>query len=113
MFNEIVTYYASLAGIGALVAVLVNLGKTLGFIPDGWAKRAAALGNLLAFAVVFLLQVLELPVSIPALDESAAFLAQVFTLLVQLASSQAAHTLLKGLPWVGTSYSLQAGQAGE
>lgn len=107
--NALVLQLAALAGFGALVAALVNIGKQIGIVKDGQAPTYSTGLNLIGLVVLFALKVFAPEVSVEGLDATAAQVAQLLTvafgLIVQLGGAQFAHGLLRGVPVVGKSFS--------
>ena len=106
---DFIVQYGSLIGVAALIAVLINIGKVIGWVKEETAKTWSALLNL-AFLVAFvLLKVFAPDFSTEMLDEQAAELAKVaaFVLayVVQLGSSTFTHMLVRGIPLIGKSFS--------
>ena len=111
--NSLVVFFGSLAGIGALIACLVNIGKTIGFIKDGEAPQYVILLNLLGMLVLFVIGLVKPAFNFQGLDAQAAQVATIlmilFGLFWQIYSSKIVHDhILKGAPLIGTSFTLQA-----
>ena len=70
--GTLVATLAALAGVGALIAVLVNIGKTAGLVKDGQATTYVAGLNLLALIGLFALKVFKPDFDIGGLDTPAA-----------------------------------------
>lgn len=104
-------FVVSLGGMGSLIAVLVNIGKTLGWVKDGQAPTVTAGLNLLLMAAVFGLGVFKPEFDWAGLDENAGqlatVLATVFGFVWQMVSSRLAHNAVKGVPALGKSFSLE------
>lgn len=101
---------ASLSGLGALIAALVNVLKTAGVVQDGQAATVSAGLNLTALAVLLALGVLRPEFDLGAADrlagQLAGVLSTVFAFVWQLGAARLSHRLvLRGLPWVGKSFS--------
>ena len=103
--GTLVATLAALAGVGALIAVLVNIGKTAGLVKDGQATTYVAGLNLLALIGLFALKVFKPDFDIGGLDTQAAQIAQwlatAVALIVQIYGSKWAYGALKGVPVVG------------
>lgn len=110
--NALVIQLAALAGLGALIAALVNVGKQIGLVKDGTAQAWSTGLNLAALVGLFALNFFAPNADIAQLDGLAGQLAQWLTisagLFVQLKGAQAGHAVLRGVPLIGKSYS--AGQ---
>ena len=107
--NDLLLQLGTLAGFGALVAVLVNLGKQAGLVKDGQAPIYSTGLNLAGLVALFVLKVFVPAQDVGQLDSVAAGLAQALAalagLIVQLGGAKAAHALLRGFPVIGKSYS--------
>lgn len=106
----VVTQFASLAGVGAVIAAVVNILKYFGVIADGNAGRWFAGFNLAAIALLVYLKLFQPEIAIEYIDAQAAVLAQVLLLIlgyvVQLGSGLFAHGLFADLrlPVIGVSH---------
>ena len=94
-----------LAGVAALIAVIINALKVFGVVQDETAPTWSTGLNLVALAAVYVAHVFNL--NIAGGDSVAGTLAQfgvlVLTLLSQLGVSKLAHFLLRGVPFFGFS----------
>lgn len=103
--------FASLAGVSALVAVLVNLGKVLKIVKDGTANQWAAGLNLAAFVGLVAFGVFKPDLSMEILSGYAGQIATVllFVLgfIMQITGSQSAYDQLKSasIPLISKSFS--------
>lgn len=99
----------SLFGFGALIALLVNIGKSFGLVRDGQAQNWSAGLNLLLLAGLLALRVYSPSYDIQALDSQVSGLVQIASLAMawalQMFGSKATHSLARGIPLVGKSYS--------
>ena len=102
----------TLAGVGGLMAAVVNVGKTFGIVKDGTAGRWSAGLNFIALGVLYAIHVFQpdkAPQLVGTVDQVSGTIAQISTLAVglyfQLRSAQWGHETLKGLPLVGKSHS--------
>ena len=109
---ELVAQLGMLAGVGALISVVVNVGKAAGVVTDGTAGNWSLGLNVAALAVLAALRIFRPdlgPEAIGAADQVAATLAQVVTLalglFLQLRGAQFGHTTLRGAPFIGKSFS--------
>jgi len=111
MFEQLISTFLALAGVGSLIAVLVNIGKTVGLVKDGQAPTWSAALNLAGLIALFVLQLLGKSDLVPALDNQAGALASVLTALFafiwQLIVSLKAHGALKGTRIIGKSFSAE------
>ena len=103
--------FSTLAGVGALLAALVNVGKTFGLVTDGTSGRWFAGLSLAAIGVLVYLKLFQPQIAVEFVDAQAAILAQILLLIlgyvVQLGAGMTSHSIFAGLklPWVGKSYS--------
>ena len=107
--TDLALQYGSLAGVAAFVAVLINIGKTIGVVKDGSSQQWSLALNVIGFLGFIALGVFTPDISIEGLDQNAATLANILLsllgLFVQLGVSRGTHNTLKGLPLVGKSFS--------
>ena len=111
--NSLVIFFGSLAGVGAFISCLVNIGKTVGLVKDGQAQTYVVGLNLLGLVVLFVIGIVKPDANIQGLDAQAGTLASllmvVFGFVWQLISSKLTHDkVLKGTPLIGTSFTIQA-----
>lgn len=108
MFENLISDWVGLAGVAALIALLINIGKTAGLIKDGQAGTVSAGLNLLGLAGMFALRVFAPDADIPAIDAQLSSFAQVglvvLTYVSQLLVSKGAHLAVKGVPVIGKSF---------
>lgn len=108
---DLLVTFTALAGVGAFVALLVNVLKTAGVVHDGDAKTWATGLNLVGLVALYILRLVRPDVELAQVDQVAATVAQigvlVLGLVAQLGVSQATHAIVKGVPLVGTSHTAQ------
>ena len=96
-------------GAAAIIAVVINVGKSFGWLKDGQAQNASFVLNLLGLVALGALRVFKPEVSITELDAQAAQLANVLSVVVayvvQLLGSKTTHLVLSGVPLFGKSFS--------
>jgi len=106
-FNELLTQWSALAGMAALIAVIINLLKLTGLVKDGDAQTWSAALNLLGLAALFVLRVIRPDVDPGRVDEQLGALAKIAMLIIayisQLLTSKATHLAVKHIPLIGTS----------
>lgn len=106
--NAVVTLLG-LAGVGAFLSLLVNVGKKIGWVKDGQAAKVSAGLNLLALAGLYLFRVIKPDADWQGIDaQLGAFVAAVTPFIgyiLQLFSAQQTHAVVTGLPVIGKSYS--------
>src|SRR5271157_1189204 len=112
-FNSFVIFFGSLAGVGALITCLVNIGKTVGWIKNGQAQTYVIGFNLAGLVGLFVLGVVKPDVNIQGLDaqagQIAGILMLVFGFIWQNFASKFIHNqVLSGTPVIGMSYTAQA-----
>jgi len=109
--SSLLAQFLALAGVGALVALIINVLKVVGVVKDGDAPTWATGANLVGLVILFLLRVFVPQADIGKLDGLAATIAQigvlVLGLVTQLLASRATHYAVRGAALVGTSYSLR------
>lgn len=115
-FGALVDSLKSLVGISALIAAIVNIGKSAGWVKDGQAGTWSAILNLVALVGLCAAQLSGYANMIPWIDSQAGGLAAVastvFMFVAQVWLSRQVHaSVFAGLPVIGTSNS--ARQAGD
>ena len=111
--EQLIAQFVSLMGVAALIAAIVNVGKTVGFVQDEQAHKFSAVLSLIAFVSFVYFRVFVPEVDVFALDTQAAeiakFMLYVLGFLVQMGLPAKFHEFFKGLPLVGKSYSAANG----
>jgi hypothetical protein len=103
--------FASLAGFAALVAVLINLLKTVGVVKDGTAGKWSAGLNLIGLMVLLLLRVFVPSLATEQINGIAGQVSTVLVIVlgfvVQFYTSSDVHDALAtaNIPVIGKSYS--------
>ena len=101
--------FAALAGVGAVIALVVNVLKTVGVVRDGQAQDFSLVLNLAGVAALVALRVFTPDLDVAGLDATAGKIAEagviVFGLVVQLYGSRLAHGAIRGVPVIGKSHS--------
>ena len=98
-----------MGGFAALVAMFINIFKTIGWVKDGTAGTVSAIVNLAGLVGVFLLQNFFPNISITAIDEHMTIIAQIltsiFTYIYQYWVSSGTHKVLSAgnVPLIGAS----------
>ena len=104
----ILTAFATMAGIAALIAALVNIFKFFGLVPDGQAGRWSAALNLIALAVVISLKIFMPDLQLELIDKYAADIAVAMLIVLgyvtQLKVSSGTNDIMAKLklPLIGT-----------
>lgn len=103
--------WTALIGFGALIAVLINIGKALKIVKDGTATIWSTGLNLIGFIVLVVLRVVQPDFSFESLDpvaqNIATVLSSIFGIILQLLGSYGTHTRLAGVPVIGKSFTLE------
>ena len=120
ILNQLVSLsaqFGALAGVAALIAAGINLGKAGGVVKDGTAERWKAGLSLLGFVVIAALGIFKPDLTAVILDEQAAKLATVLVFitgfLFQTGLVPVAHKAFSGFPLIGTSFSRSRSVAGK
>lgn len=109
--EELLIQFLGLAGVAALIAALVNVGKYVGVIADKSAPKAGLVLSVIGFVALVALKLFAPHVDIAALDGWAAKAADVLMyilgLFAMLGLPAQAHRIFKaaGLPVLGFSHS--------
>lgn len=113
--NELVALFATLAGFGAFIALVVNILKKFGIVNDGnadlWAK-GLNLAGLVVVGVLFL----AVPDALPVVDKILGLLAELGGVVLPLLAlvlgwpvmnrvSKFTHDNVRGVPLLGKSNS--------
>ena len=106
--NQMVTLLASLVGFASLVSFLVQAGKYFGVVKDGDAQKVVAGLNLLALAFIFGAKVFFPEFDIVKFDgqigQLTTMLTAVFGYVMMLFGSKFTYAQLKGIPFLGKSF---------
>jgi len=109
MLTDLFTGFLALAGVAALIAALINVGKAIGWVPDGAAPKFSLWLNLVFFALFVILSIFKPDVDIAGLDANAQAVAQLMigalAFIGQLGVSRVSNAALRGTPLVGFSHS--------
>ena len=103
--------FASLAGFAALVAVLINVGKTVGLVKNGTAGKWSAGLNLIGLMVLLLLRVFVPSLATEQINGIAGQVSTVLVIVlgfvVQFYTSSDVHDALANanIPVIGKSFS--------
>ena len=109
--------FASLVGYPAAVALVVNVLKFLGVVKDGQSDNWVTGLNVAGLAILFGLKVFAPGFDVLVGDATLARIVEALQILlglwIQLGVSKATHQkVLKGVPVIGTSFSLEKRQIG-
>lgn len=106
----VLVQFATLAGVGAAIAALVNVLKQFGVVKDGTGGKWFAGLNLVAIAILIYIKLFQPQIALEFIDAQAAVLAQILLAIlgyvVQLGTGKAANGLFVDLrlPLIGKSY---------
>lgn len=109
VFWAAITQFLTMGGFAALVAIVINIFKTIGVVKDGTSGTISAIANLIGLVGVFVLQNFVPNVSITLIDEHMTIVAQImtsiFTYVYQYWISKTTHDALSAgnVPIIGTS----------
>lgn len=101
----------ALGGFAALIAVVINVGKTFGWIKDGQAGTWSAGLNLAGLIGLLVAGIVAPEFDITGLDGNMAQVAEIlsliFALIVQIWVSKGTHSVFSsgGVPVIGKSFS--------
>lgn len=101
----------ALGGFAALIAVVINVMKTIGWVHDGQAGTWAAGLNLAALVGLFVTGIVAPEFEVAGLNTTLSALAEIlgliFAFIVQLWVSKGTHTVLSSgdVPVIGKSFS--------
>ena len=115
---DVVTLFADfvkLAGLAGVSTVLINVAKTFGVVKDGQAPGLVVIGNAVLFLVFTVLKVFSPALDWGAVDSNVTLASNLLlglvALLAQMGLSKAWHFSLKGLPFIGKSFSGEAAKS--
>lgn len=111
---DLVGVAAALAGFGAMISLIVNVGKAVGIIKDGQAQTWVTGMNLLLVAGLYVGGLVGYDLA--GLDGMAGSLAEigiaVFSFMIQMKGSQQFHWQVRGTPMIGKSFSFDESISG-
>lgn len=110
--EQLVVQYGGLAGMGALIAVVINLLKYSGAIKDGDSLKWASVFNMAGFVAYWALGMFDPELfasSVGVYDDMAMNVAEVISIVlaivIQFGSSPAVANSVRGIPLIGKSLS--------
>ena len=114
MLSQIILEFGTLIGFASVVALLVNVGKLIGFVKDGMADKWVAGLNLLGVIALYVTRLVVPDFDVIQVDtvlgEVALAGVYVMGFVGMLLGSKLTYFAAKGLPVIGTSNS-QGSQA--
>jgi hypothetical protein len=115
MFESVVPQFLALGGFAALIAVVVNVLKLFNVVKEDDAPKWVGGLNLLGILVMYGFRLFNPAFAFSALDPTMMEIATVATFILsyvaQLGISKITHLSIKGTPFIGKSYSLDAAKA--
>jgi len=105
MLNEVLSIFTGLAGLGALISMLVNVGKTLGWVKDGMGDKVFKILNLVAFVAVAVVYIFVGDFEWSGVDSVFQLIATVLGFVVQSLAGKATYVAVRGTPVIGYSHS--------
>jgi len=107
--DQLLIEFGALVGVGALIAFLINLGKSVGFIKDGTAANWSIGFNLVGLCALFASKVIAPDLDVAGIDQELAdfmaVLGPFVAYVVQFISARVVHDKFRGVFLVGKSYS--------
>lgn len=106
--GNLMVQWVGLAGCAGLIAFLINIFKTLGWVKDGHAQTWSAGLNLIGLALLLLMQVYKPDLAIGEIDSQVGEFVQVGTVVfgyvIQLLASKGTHVAVRGVPLIGKTH---------
>lgn len=109
-FEDVLTIFTSLIGLGALISMLVNVGKAFGWVKDGMGEKVFKVLNLVAFVAVAVVYIFIGDVQWQGLDSIFQLLATVIGFVLQNFAGEVTYKALRGAPAIGYSHSQKRDQ---
>lgn len=110
--NLVLVQWPSLIGVAALLAMLIDIGKSAGWVTDGVASKWSAGLNLLGMVALIAFKIFKPTLTIEALDAQAGVIASVLMVVsgyvLMIITSRQTHESLAGVPLIGKSFSKDA-----
>lgn len=107
-FQDLFIMWGSLAGMAALIALVINVLKLAGVVKDGTAQTWSAGLNLFGLVALFVLQIVKPDLDIAGVDGQVMAFVNVATVVlgyvIQLLSSKLTHIAITGVPVIGKSF---------
>jgi hypothetical protein len=104
MLNEVLQIFSGLAGLGALISMLVNVGKAVGWVKDGMGEKVFKVLNLVGFIAVAIVYIFVGDFDWGGLDSIFQLLATVLAFVVQNLMGKVAYFAIRGTPVLGYSH---------
>ncbi len=107
--------WVGLTGFAGLIALLINVLKSVGVVKEGQAGNWSTGLNLLGLIGLYALRFYRPEIDPGAIDIQVKtfvdFGMVVFSFILQLISAKGMHALVRGAPVIGKSYSLERAEA--
>ncbi len=108
--NLVLVQWPSLVGVAALIAMLIDIGKSAGWLQDGVAPKWSAGLNLLGMVALIAFKIFKPMLAIEIIDAQAGIIASVLLVVsgyvLMIITSRQTHQSLAGVPFIGKSFSL-------
>lgn len=114
MLQNLIIALSALLGVISLNTMIVNLWKNSKWAKDDTGLTAHALLDILELACLWAIGAFGLNVDIHAIDAIAGMIADVGAIILpflfpaMVGGGAVVHSWIRGLPWVGTSFSQKA-----
>jgi hypothetical protein len=117
MWNEIVLEFASLLGFASLLALIINVLKVIKIngkpiVSDGNAQKWSLGGNLIGLLALYIFRIFKPDIPVVGVDsvllEIATVGSYILSTVLQLGITKLTNFVVKGLPIIGKSFSLDA-----
>ena len=112
MWDKVLLEFAALLGFAALVALIVNILKFFKVVKDDEAQKWSLGFNLVGILALYIFRLFRPELSIEGVDKILLEIATVGTYVLgivsQLGISKLTHTIVKGIPVIGKSFSFEA-----
>jgi hypothetical protein len=110
--NLLFVVLPSLVGVAALITVITNILKQVGWVQDGTANQWSAGLNLAGILVLVLLKVFRPDLTYDVIDSTAAGIANILLVfsgyILQIIMSGKVQDAIRGIPVIGKSFSVDA-----
>jgi hypothetical protein len=108
--NLVLVQWPSLVGVAALIAMLIDIGKSAGWLQDGVAPKWSAGLNLAGMVALIAFKIFKPMLTTEIIDAQAGIIASVLLVVsgyvLMIITSRQTHRSLAGVPYIGKSFSL-------